>query len=80
MKDIEGFLKEEAEYAEAHMDAPEKPGTLALRPGLAKGKVFSIRLSEAEVAALEKTAGEVGVPASTLARSWITERLAAKAI
>jgi hypothetical protein len=38
--------------------------------------VYSVRLSELEAAALEAAAERAGVPASTLARAWIAERLA----
>ncbi|MCW4456710.1 hypothetical protein [Microbacterium sp. MPKO10] len=75
MTDTAGFLREEAEHAEANKDAPERAGTVATRPGGARARVYSIRLTEAEVAALEVVAEREGVPASTLARTWIVERL-----
>jgi predicted transcriptional regulator len=37
--------------------------------------VYSIRLNPDEVAALQSLAETVGVPGSTLARSWIVERI-----
>ncbi|WP_166982175.1 hypothetical protein [Paramicrobacterium fandaimingii] len=49
--------------------------SIATRPGGTRARVYSIRLTEAEVAALEAVAERDGVPASTLARSWIVERL-----
>ena len=39
--------------------------------------MYSIRLSEDEVTAIEGAAERAGVPASALVRSWIIERLAA---
>lgn len=75
--DLESFLADEATHAEEHKDAAEAPGTTAKRPGGSRGRVFSIRVSEAEARALESVARREGIPPSTLARAWITERLAA---
>ena len=71
---LKAFIHEEALYAEQHKDAPEKPGTVRSRPGLAKDRILSVRLSDAESAALERLASEKGVPASTLVRSWISQK------
>lgn len=76
MSEFERFLQEEAEHAEANKDAPITPGTRISRPGGQRARVYSVRLSESEVTALEAAAARAGMPASTLARSWITERLA----
>ena len=76
-KNIDKLLEAEAEYAEAHKDAPERPGTIATRPGGQRARIYSLRLSDAEYAALEAASTRAGVAASTLARTWITERLAA---
>lgn len=70
------LLKREAEHAETNKDAPEHDGTVALRPGGKAARVYSLRLSESEVRALEAAAARIGMPASTLARTWISERLA----
>lgn len=77
MSDVNNLLRQEAEHAETHKDAPEQPGTKASRPGGGRARVFSIRLTEAEFDALDAAAVQQGMPASTLARAWITERLAA---
>lgn len=76
MTRISDILREEAEHAEAHADAPTTAQTVVTRPG-GRAKVYSLRLSEDEVAALEDAAERAGVPASALARQWITERLVA---
>ena len=73
-KDIEQILRDEAEYAEAHKDAPLRDGTIITHKNQ-RSYVLSIRLSESERAGLEQVAGQVGVPASSLARQWIAEKL-----
>jgi len=72
---LSDLLKAEAEYAEAHKDAPLKEGTIITHRGQ-RSRVFSIRLSESEFTALEEASKRLGVPSSTLARQWISERLA----
>ncbi|TAM70617.1 MAG: hypothetical protein EPN48_04380 [Microbacteriaceae bacterium] len=69
------LLRSEAEHAEEHKDAQATASTKVSRPG-GRAKVYSIRLSDDEVASLESAAIQAGVPASELARSWITEHLA----
>jgi hypothetical protein len=76
MNEFEQFLQDEAEHAEVNKDAPLTPQTRVSRPGGQRARVYSIRLTESEVAALEAAAERAGVPASTLARAWIAERLA----
>lgn len=73
---IADVLRAEAEAAEANPDAPAKPGTVITRHGQ-RSRVYSIRLAESEITALEAAAERAGIPASTLARTWIAERLAA---
>jgi hypothetical protein len=73
-KDIDQMLREEAEYAEAHKDAPLRDGTIITHKNQ-RSYVLSVRLSESERAGLERVAGRVGVPASSLARQWIAEKL-----
>lgn len=75
MSEIDALLDAEAEYAEQHRDVPAEPGTKVSRPGHGRSEVFSVRLNADEVAALEAAADEAGLPASTLARSWILDRL-----
>lgn len=76
MNDLEAFLREEAEHAEANKDAPLTSKTVVTRPGGSRGRVYSIRLTDDDVTALEAAAERAGVPPSTLARTWIIERLA----
>lgn len=68
-------LRAEAEAAEADPDAPARPGTVITRHGQ-RSRVYSLRLAESEINALEAAAERAGIPASTLARTWIAERLA----
>lgn len=75
MTDLEKLLRDEAEHAEAHQDAPAGPETSVSRPGHARSTVYSVRLNPDEVAALQEYADKEGLPASTLVRSWIIERL-----
>ena len=73
---INDLLRTEAEHAEQHPDTPTTPGTIITRPGGA-ARVYSLRLTGDQVADLEAAAERAGVPASALARTWISERLAA---
>jgi hypothetical protein len=75
MTDLEKLLRDEAEHAEEHADAPAGPETTVSRPGHARSTVYSVRLNPSEVTALQEYADEAGLPASTLVRSWIIERL-----
>lgn len=75
MTDLEKLLRDEAEHAEIHHDAPAGPETSVSRPGHARSTVYSVRLNPDEVAALQEYADAEGLPASTLVRSWIIERL-----
>ena len=63
-------LREESEQTrEAAYPAEVRP----TRPN--RSKVYSIRLSEAEQARIEQVADAKHLPASTLVRSWILDRL-----
>lgn len=73
-QDIEQILRDEAEYAEAHKDAPLRAGTIISHKNQ-RSYVFSIRLSESERYALDQVARQVEVAPSSLARQWIAERL-----
>lgn len=53
-------------------------GTRAMRPN--RVKVYSVRLSEEEQARVEAAAASRHLPASTLVRSWILDRLDAEKI
>lgn len=74
-EDITDILQSEAAAADENPDAPARPGTVITSKGQ-RSRVYSIRLSESEIEALESAAEQAGLPASTLARSWIAERLA----
>lgn len=61
--------------AEANRDAPLPEGAASTRPNLNRSTVYSVRLMPDEVAAVQAVADRAGLPASTLVRSWIVERL-----
>lgn len=73
--EIEALLDAEAEAIEADRDAPLKSGTAITWRGRTT-RVYSMRLGDSELRALEAAAERAGIPASTLARTWIAERLA----
>lgn len=73
-KNIDEILRDEAEFVEAHKDAPLRDGTVITHKNQ-RSYVFSIRLSESERNALEKAADRAAVAPSALARQWISERL-----
>ncbi|MDN5914011.1 MAG: hypothetical protein L0I76_02650 [Pseudonocardia sp.] len=75
MSEVEKLLRDEAEHAETHQDAPAGTQTTVSRPGHARSTVYSVRLNPDEVTALQEYAENAGLPASTLVRSWIIERL-----
>ncbi len=54
---------------------PIPNGAKITQPNRGRSTVYSIRLNLDEVAALETIADAAGVPGSTLARSWIVERM-----
>ena len=69
------LIEEEAEHAETTRDEPYPPGVVAERRNRARSSVYSIRLAEDEIAEVQRLAASAGVPASTLVRSWIMQRL-----
>jgi predicted DNA-binding protein len=73
---VEELLEREAMASESDPDAPLKPGTKVTR-GHGRSKVYSVRLNQDEVEQVEQMAARLGLPASTMVRSWIVERLAA---
>jgi hypothetical protein len=75
LNELERFIQDEAEHAEANKDAPITPETRISRPGGQRARVYSIRLVESEAAALDAAAEGAGVSASSLAGSWVAERL-----
>jgi hypothetical protein len=75
MSDIEKVIDQETEASEDNRDAPIPDGATLSRPNRARSTVYSIRLDPDEVLALQAIADAAGLPASTLARSWIVERI-----
>lgn len=75
MSDLEKLIDQETEASEQNRDAPIPEGATLTRPNRARSTVYSIRLNPDEVEALQNLAASAGVPASTLARSWIVERI-----
>lgn len=75
MRDIKKIIDEETKASEENRDAPIGEGAKVTRPNRARSTVYSIRLNAEEVAALQSLADVAGVPGSTLARSFIIERI-----
>lgn len=72
------LVAEEAETSEANPDAPISATSTLRRPNRARSTVYSIRLNPEEVAEVQALADAAGLPASTLVRSWIIERIRAE--
>jgi hypothetical protein len=70
--ELEQRIREEAE---ATRDDPLPTGVIGTRPNLGRSTVYSVRLTPDEVAAVQAAADRAGLPASTLVRSWIVERV-----
>jgi hypothetical protein len=77
MTDAKQLVEQIAAEAEATMHDPMPPGTVYTQPNRAKSVTFSLRLNPEEMAAVQQLAAERDVPASTLVRGWIVQRLAA---
>ena len=75
MTDIKALIAEEAAASEENRDAPIPAGAKVTRPNRARSTVYSIRLNADEVAAVQALAEAAELPASTLVRSWIIERV-----
>lgn len=71
--ELEQRLREESE---ATKDLPYPPGTTGVRPNRQRSHVYSIRLSPEEHEEVRRVADARHLPASTLVRAWILERLA----
>jgi hypothetical protein len=74
MSDIRQVLAQEGAAAEAQPDAPTTTATVVTR-GPQKARVYSVRLTEGDVARLEAAAQQAGVTPSALARDCIVTRL-----
>jgi hypothetical protein len=77
MSDLNELIDEETEASELGRDAEPTAATKVSRPNRNKSKVFSVRLSESEMAALQEIADKANLAASTLARSLIVSQLSA---
>ena len=73
-KTIDPTLAEQLRRESEHTKDEAYPaGTAGRRPN--RQKVYSVRLSADEQAEVQKVAAAKHLPASTLVRSWILERL-----
>ena len=70
--DLERRLREESERTK---DDAYPAGARFTRPNRDRSRVYSVRLSEAEYAEVQRVADAAHLPASTLVRSWILARL-----
>lgn len=75
MSKIEKLIREELEASESSPDAPATPEVKLSRPNRVRSTVYSIRFNLEEVAAIQELATAEELPASTLVRSWIVERI-----
>lgn len=71
-RDLARRLREESERSK---DAPYPDSTRVRRPNRERSRVYSIRLSEQEYAAVQQVADAAHLPPATLVRSWILSRL-----
>lgn len=69
--ELERLVRDEAE-ATREADSPLGQGK---RVNRGRSTVYSVRLTEEEVAAVQAAAERAQLPASTLVRSWIVERV-----
>ena len=76
--DLRRMLEAEAEHAESTRDEPIPAEARATRPNRRRSVMFSVRLNPDELAAVQELAREQGVPASSLARGWLIQRIAAE--
>jgi hypothetical protein len=60
--DTARLIEEEAEHAEVTRDEPYPPGMVAERRSRTRATVYSVRLSDDEVAAIQRLAESTGVP------------------
>jgi hypothetical protein len=68
--DLAARLRQESEQTK---DEPYPKNVKATRPN--RSKVYSVRLSAEEQEAVQRVADAQHLPASTLVRAWILERL-----
>ncbi len=75
---VDGAAMESARAETERTRDDALPEDTLSRPNRGHSRVYSVRLSEEEHAAVKELATEQGIPASTLIRSWIVERLRAR--
>jgi hypothetical protein len=75
MTDITALSADGAAASAENRDIPIPAGAGATRADRARSTVYSIRLNTDEVAAVQALAEAAELPASTLVRSWIIERV-----
>ncbi|MGI9192971.1 MAG: hypothetical protein ACR2FO_00435 [Actinomycetota bacterium] len=75
MSKVEKLIAREGEASEANRDAPIPKGARVTRPNRGRSTVYSIRLNPEEIAEVQALADSAQLPASTLVRSWIIERV-----
>ena len=71
-RDLAARLRAESE---ATKDDPYPTGVAATRPNRHRSQVYSVRLSPQEQDDIRRVAEAKHLPASTLVRAWILERL-----
>jgi hypothetical protein len=74
--DIVELLTTEGDHAETH-DLPDD--ARPTRIGTTRSSVFSVRLNNDDIEALQRVAATAGLPASTLVRTWILDGISADA-
>jgi hypothetical protein len=71
-----GAVREDVRRLEAEADSgePYPEGTVISRPNQAS-RMFNVRLSEEQFAAIQAAAERQHLPMSTMARAWLLDRL-----
>lgn len=79
MSKIDDLLAAEGAAAENYDTAEELPAHVRVsRPNLGRAAVVSVRLSAEEHGLLQRAAENANLPASTLMRIWVLDRLRAE--
>lgn len=68
-------LERIGDEAYENRDAPLQPGAKGSRPGHARSKMLSVRLSPEEADAVQAAADAAGVPVSTIVRDLVVRGL-----
>ena len=76
MSDPKQVVEQIASEADATADQPMPPGALSTRPN--KSVTVATRLSPEDLAEIERLAGRLDVPPSSLIRGWILSGLNAR--